>query len=142
MNRGMQLLRERFRRDSVMALATVENGAPSVRNVNAYYANGAFYVITYALSGKMRQLAANPSCALAGEWFTAHGMGESLGWFGSAENAPVAAKLRAAFAEWIDNGHNDLSDSNCVILRIRLTDAVLFANGTRYELDFAEKGKE
>ena len=35
MNRGMQLLRERFRRDSVMALATVENGAPSVRNVNA-----------------------------------------------------------------------------------------------------------
>ena len=44
--------------------------------------------------------------------------------------------------EWIDNGHNDLSDSNCVILRIRLTDAVLFANGTRYELDFAEKGKE
>ena len=73
MNRGMQLLRERFRRDSVMALATVENGAPSVQNVNAYYENGAFYVITYALSGKMRQLAANPSCALAGEWFTAHG---------------------------------------------------------------------
>ena len=47
----------------------------------------------------MRQLAANPYCALAGEWFTAHGRGESLGWFGSAENAPVAAKLRAAFAE-------------------------------------------
>ena len=99
MNRGMQLLRERFGHDSVMALATVENGAPSVRNVNAYYENGAFYVITYALSGKLRQLAANPSCALAGEWFTAHGRGESLGWFGSAENAPVAAKLRAAFAE-------------------------------------------
>lgn len=35
MNRGMQLLRERFVRDSVMVLATVENGAPSVRNVNA-----------------------------------------------------------------------------------------------------------
>ena len=66
MNRGMQLLRERFGRDSVMALATMENGAPSVRNVNAYYENGAFYVITYALSGKMRQLAANPACALAG----------------------------------------------------------------------------
>ena len=139
MNRGMQLLGERFRRDSVMALATVENGAPSVRNVNAYYENGAFYVAAHALSGKMRQLAANPPARWRGEWFTAHRQEKASA--GSERERPWPQK-RAAFAEWIDNGHNDLSDSNCVILRIRLTDAVLFANGTRYELDFAEKGKE
>ena len=33
-----------------------ENGMPCVRNVDAYYEDGAFYVITYALSNKMKQI--------------------------------------------------------------------------------------
>lgn len=37
------------------------------------------------------------------------------------------------FAEWIDNGHNDFSDENTVILQIELTDAVLLSHGTGYE---------
>ena len=41
-----------------------------------------------------------------------------------------------AFAAWIDNGHNDFSDENTRILRIRLTAGVLFSNVTRYDLDF------
>ena len=64
---------------------------------------------------------------------------ESMGWFRRPENAPIAAALRCAFAEWIDNGHNDFSDENCVILRIRLTDGVLFSMGARYDLDFSEE---
>ena len=52
------------------------------------------------------------------------------------ENAEIAGKLRAAFAAWIDNGHNDFSDENTRILRIRLTDGVLLSHGTRYDLDF------
>lgn len=104
--RGEAIMVERFGKDNVLALATAADNVPYVRSVNAYYENGAFYVITCALSGKMRQLAENPTCALAGEWFTAHGMGESMGWFRRPENAPIAAALRCAFAEWIDNGHN------------------------------------
>lgn len=45
---------------------------PSVREVNASYENGAFYIITYALSGKMKHLESNSAVAMAGEWFTAH----------------------------------------------------------------------
>ena len=130
------ILQERFGKDSVVALATVENGRPQVRYVNACYENGAFYVITHGLSNKMRQLRENPEAALAGEWFTAHGQGEDLGYFGRPENAEIAGKLRAAFAAWIDNGHNDFSDENTRILRIRLTDGVLLSHGTRYDLDF------
>lgn len=128
---------ERFGKDNVLALATAADNVPYVRSVNAYYENGAFYVITYALSGKMCQLAQNPTCALAGEWFTAHGMGESMGWFRRPENAPIAAALRQAFAEWIDNGHNNFDDPNCVILKISLTKGTLFSHGTRYDIDFA-----
>ena len=45
-----RIMIERFEKDNIIALATVENGMPCVRNVDAYYEDGAFYVITYALS--------------------------------------------------------------------------------------------
>lgn len=130
------IMQERFGKDNVIALATDEGCLPQVRYVNAYYEDGAFYIITYALSNKMRQIGQNPSVAIAGDWFTAHGRGENLGYFGREENRALAARLREVFAAWIDNGHNDFSDPNTCILCIRLTDGVLFSHGKRYEIDF------
>lgn len=131
-----QIMNERFGRDNVIALATSENNVPYVRGVNAFYEDGAFYVITYALSNKMKQIAKNPAVALSGEWFTAHGRAENMGWFRKPENAPLAAKLRGAFSDWIDNGHNNFEDENVIILKIKLTYGVLFSHGTRYDIDF------
>lgn len=131
-----QIMNERFGRDNIIALATSENNVPYVRGVNAFYEDGAFYVITYALSDKMKQIAKNPAVALSGEWFTAHGRAENMGWFRKPENAPLAAKLRGAFSDWIDNGHNNFEDENVIILKIKLTYGVLFSHGTRYDIDF------
>lgn len=131
-----QIMIERFGKDSVIALATTEDGIPYVRNVNAFYENKAFYVITHNLSNKMKQIEKNPIIAIAGDWFTAHGEGINLGYFGREENSEIAEKLRAAFAEWINNGHNDFSDENTCILCIKLTDGVLLSHGTRYDIDF------
>ena len=128
-----QIMIERFGKDSVIAVATVENDVPYVRYVNAYYENGAFYIITYALSNKMKQLEKNPNVAIAGDWFTAHGKGVNLGYFGKEENRLIAEKLKTAFAEWIDNGHNNFDDENTIILCIELTDGLLLSHGTRYE---------
>ena len=130
-----RIMTERFGKDTVISLATVENGIPYVRYVNAYYENYCFYTITYALSNKIRQIEKNPVIAIAGEWFTAHGQGTDLGFFGKEENIEIAAKLKTAFAAWIDNGHSDLNDRNTVILCVELTDAVLLSHGTRYELN-------
>ena len=63
------IMKERFGRDTVIALATYDTETPYVRFVNSYYEDGAFYVITYALSNKMRQIGQNPVVAVAGEWF-------------------------------------------------------------------------
>ena len=128
-----RILEERFGKDTVISLATVEDGVPYVRYVNAYYENGSFYIITYALSNKMKHIKSNPTVAIAGEWFTAQGKGISLGYFGKPENTEIAGKLRKAFSEWIDNGHNDFTDENTIILKVELTDAVLLSHGTRYE---------
>jgi hypothetical protein len=46
--------------------------------------------------------------------------------------------MRAVFADWIDNGHNDFQDVSTCILRIILTHSVLFSNGIRYEIDFSK----
>ena len=128
-----EILLERFDKDSILALATTVDGMPYVCSVDAYYADGAFYVLTYALSNKMKQIEANPAVALAGDWFTGHGKAVNLGYFGKEENESVAKKMQEVFAAWIDNGHNDFSDVNTCILKIELTDGVLFAQGKRYE---------
>ena len=128
-----KILKERFGKDSILALATVSGNMPYVRNVDAFYEDGAFYVLTYGLSNKMKQIEENPVVALAGEWFTGHGKAVNLGYFGKEENAQIVKRMREVFAAWIDNGHNDFSDVNTCILRIELTDGVLFADGKRYE---------
>ena len=132
-----KLMEERFGQDTIIALATIENEMPSVRYVNGYYEEGAFYVITYGLSNKMQQIEKNPNVGIAGDWFTAHGKGINLGYFGKEENVEIAEKLRKAFDSWIDNGHNNFSDTNTCILCIKLTDGVLFSHGTRYDIDFS-----
>ena len=70
-----KIMKERFGKDTVIALATVEHEMPYVRKVNAYYEDGSFYIITYALSDKIKQIENNPNVAIAGDWFTAHGKG-------------------------------------------------------------------
>ena len=130
------ILTERFGKDSLIALATMDHGIPSVRTVDAVYIDGAFYVVTYGLSGKMQQISRNPAVAVCGEWFTAHGIGENLGHVLREENRSIMERLRMAFAAWYANGHTNEADPNTCLLKIRLTDAVLFSNGTRYDIAF------
>ena len=54
------ILHQRFGQDSVISLATTVNHIPFVRSVDAFYENGAFYILTHALSGKMQQISQNP----------------------------------------------------------------------------------
>ena len=134
--KALSIITERFGKDSLISLATVERGRPAVRTVNSYYEAGAFYTVTYALSNKMKQIKANPEVAICGEWFTAHGIGENLGYICDEKNALLATKLREVFSAWYANGHVDESDPYTIILRVRLKDSVLFSEGKKYEVDF------
>ena len=133
-----KIMMERFGKDSIISLATASENIPYVRSVNAFYQDRAFYVLTYGKSNKIKQIAVNPNVAISGDWFTAHGKGVNLGYFGKPENKAVANRMREVFAEWIDNGHNNFEDVNTCILKIELTKGVLFSHGTKYEIDFTE----
>ena len=110
------IMLERFGKDSIIALATVENGKPYVRSVDSFYDAGSFYVLTHGLSNKMKQINNNPNVAISGDWFTANGKGINLGYFCKKENELIANKMRQVFSEWIDNGHNNFEDENTCIL--------------------------
>ncbi len=131
-----RIMWERFGCDRLISIATVENGKPYVRSVNSYYEDGSFYIVTHALSNKMKQIEKNPVVAVCGEWFSGHGIGENLGHICAKENEDLADKLRCVFGEWYDNGHVDESDPNVCILRVRLTDGILYQNGTRFDIAF------
>ena len=135
-SKAMSLMDERFGHDTLISIATIDGTRPAVRIVNSYYENGSFYTVTYALSGKMKQIQVNPEVAVCGEWFTAHGIGENLGHVRDDKNSEIMSKLRTVFAEWYDNGHTDESDPNTCLLRIRLTDGILFHQGTKYDIEF------
>lgn len=133
---GLKIMQERFGRDNVIVLGTIDGDYPAIRHVNAYYEEGAFYVITYALSNKMKQIGKNPNVSVCAEWFSGKGKAENLGYFGKAENREMAQKLRREFSSWIDNGHNNFEDENTIILKIKLEDCVLFSHGTRYDMKY------
>lgn len=148
---GLKLIEEKFGngKDNVISLASIacEPSAdgkprPVVREVDAYYENGVFYVTTYAKSNKMQQIAQNTavSIAVSSEWFTANGIGENLGWILEPKNAELRIKLCKAFAPWYDMANNE-KDENCCILAIHLTRGSLNINHWEkvYHMDFVNK---
>jgi len=137
---AMNIMTERFGKDSLIAIATTDGERLYNRIVDAYFEDGAFYVSTHALSNKMKQIESNPEVAVcAVDWFSGHGNGKNLGWVLDPNNAGIRAKLREAFV-WYDDANNE-QDKNCCILEIRLTDGMLIKDhhAIRYQVDFANK---
>jgi len=149
--KGMAILSEKFgsSKDNVIALATIalepnEGGKPRpvVRDVDAHYEDGVFYIVTWGESTKMLQIAQNNEVAITPcfGWFTASGIGENLGWVLDPKNAEIRAKLRKTFEKWYDMANNE-NDQNCCILAIRLTKGLININHheTLYHMDFKNK---
>ncbi|AZK45646.1 pyridoxamine 5'-phosphate oxidase family protein [Paenibacillus lentus] len=147
---AMKLLEEKFgNKDILISLSTIAlkpgfNGQsrPAARIVDAYYEDGAFYIVSYATSYKMQQIAKNPEVAVCiiVDNFTADGIGENLGWVCDENNAEMMTKLRKIFAEWYYEANND-EDPNTCLLRIRLTKGLWndAHKGIRNEIDFVNK---
>ena len=154
---GMAILEKRFgnNTDNKISLATIAlestvdgKSRPVVREVDAYYEDGAFYVVTWAKSNKMQQIAQNNEVSIAlsvdsetgSTWFTANGIGENLGWALDEKNAELRTKLRSVFAMWYDMANNE-NDQNCCYLAIRFTSGVININhfGELFHMDFVNK---
>lgn len=137
---AMNIMTERFGKDNLIAIATTDGECLYNRMVDAYYEDGAFYISTYALSNKVKQIESNPEVAVcAVDWFSGRGNGLNLGWVLDPQNAEIRLKLREAFV-WYDDANNE-QDPNCCILEIRLMDGMLIKDhhAIRYQIDFTNK---
>ena len=148
---GLKILEERCGngKDNIISLATIAmepnadgKPCPCVRYVSAYYEDGVFYVVTWAKSKKMQQIAQNPEVAVTAcfDWFSGNGRGENLGWVLDPKNAELRTKLRTVFADWYDRANNE-KDENCCILAIHLTTGTVIKDygEVRYNMDFVNK---
>ncbi|AEV69981.1 hypothetical protein [Acetivibrio clariflavus] len=148
---GLKIIEKRCGngKDNVISLATIamEPNAegkprPYVREVDALYEDGVFYITTWAKSTKMQQIAQHNEVAFAvsNGWFSGNGIAENLGWVLDPKNAELRAKLRKAFSPWYDFANNE-QDENCVILAVRITRAIVIVDhgAVRYDMDFVNK---
>ena len=140
-SKAMAVMDEQFGHDVVVSLATVDGSQANVRTVNAYYRDGAFYVTSYALSHKMKEIAANPSVALCHGLFVAHGTGTNLGNPLAPGNGALREELRHVFSAFYDRHVNELDPHTC-ILKVDLTDAVVFTANAKYAIDWTSKSAE
>lgn len=148
---GLKLIDERCgnAKDNLISLSTIAmepnvqgKPRPYVRDVDAYYEDGVFYITTWAKSTKMQQIEKNNEVAftVCSEWFSGNGIGENIGWVLDPKNAEIRAKLRKAFAKWYDIANNEQNEE-CVILAIRITRGTVIKDhgAVRYNLDFVNK---
>ncbi len=148
---GMELLDKKFGsgKDNVIALATISlelseegNPKPCVRDVDAFYEDGVFYITTHALSNKIKQIEKNQEVSISANFedFFSSGKAKNLGWVLKPNNADLRAKLRKIFSNWYDLANNE-KDENCCILAIYLTKGTLRVDhGAKfYHFDFINK---
>lgn len=148
---GMKILNEKFGngKDNVIALATISlelseegNPRPCVRDVDAFYEDGVFYITTHALSNKIKQIEKNSEVSISANFedFYSSGIGKNLGWVLDPNNAELRTKLRNVFSNWYDFANNE-NDQNCCILAIYMTKGTLrIDHGAMfYHFDFENK---
>ena len=147
---GLKLIEERCGngKDNLLALATVAieqniegKFCPRVRDVDAYYENGVFYISTHAKSAKMREIQQNKEVAFSvcGQWISGKGIGENIGWVKDDKNADIRTKMKKYF-KWFDEvGGEDSPDS--IILRVNITKATVIKDhgAVVYIMDFVNK---
>ncbi len=148
---GIKILEDKFGngKDNVISLATISleqgqegNAKPCVRDVDAFYENGVFYIVTYAKSNKVIQVEANPEVSIAVHFedFFSSGIAKNLGWVLAPNNAELRNKLRNAFIDWYDFANNE-KDENCCILAIYMKKGTLRIDhgACFYHFDFDSK---
>jgi len=106
--------------------------------INAYYKENAFYITTYSLSNKMKEIMRNPNVALNHNLFVAHGIGKNIGNPLEEKNRELREDLKQIFYAFYDK-HVCEEDTNTCILKITLTDSVVFAHDYKYFIDFKHK---
>ncbi|WP_316610912.1 pyridoxamine 5'-phosphate oxidase family protein [uncultured Ruminococcus sp.] len=133
------VMKERFGRDYQFALSTCVDNIPSSRFVDTYFDGESFYIVTYRLSRKAAEIAANLYVSLCSRQMNAFsGKAHIIGHPLDPENAQIRSELIKVFEPWYFK-HNNEADKNMCYIRIDPTAGFFHQDGTGYQINFTEK---
>ena len=139
--KSLDVLVELFGKDYQFALATSKENIPSVRFIDTFYEDGAFYIVTYAKSQKVIEMCKNKKVALCNKLYRFIGKAHMLGHPLKDENKNIRGKLIEVFSPWYFK-HNNEKDENMCYVKIELDSGFFYKDGTGYKVDFNAKTAE
>lgn len=139
--KSLTVMKDLFGRDYPIALATSKDNVPSLRVVDIYYEDGAFYVVTYRNSQKVQEILTNPSVALCNEFYRFTGKAYDIGHPLEDKNKALREKLMVVFEPWYF-AHNNEGDENMCYVRIDLETGFFHKDKVGYRVDFMSKTAE
>ena len=138
---GLGVLDTLFARDYQFALATSNNNIPSVRFIDTFYNNRAFYIVTYRKSDKVKDIEQNPVVSLSKDLYRFTGIARNIGHPLLPENLKIREKLIKVFEPWYF-AHNNENDENMCYIRVDLNQGLFYKDGTGYKVNFENKTAE
>lgn len=139
--KGLNIMEELFAKDYQFALATSNDNIPCVRFVDTFYNNGAFYVVTYAKSRKIKDIEKNPEVSLCNKLYRFNGAAYNIGHPLSEENYSIRKKLIEVFEPWYF-AHNNENDENMCYVKIELKQGFFYKDNMGYKVDFEKRKAE
>ncbi len=138
---SLAVLNELFGKDCFFTLATSKDNVPSQRVVDTFYTEGAFWIVTYALSRKAKEIKDNPNVSLCNNFYNFSGKAYNVGHPLKAENKDIRDKLIKVFEPWYF-AHNNEADENMCYVKFVIEKGFFYKNGTGHVVDFINKEVE
>ncbi|NTV78828.1 MAG: pyridoxamine 5'-phosphate oxidase family protein, partial [Clostridiales bacterium] len=91
--KSMDVMKALFEKDFQFALATCVDQIPSVRYVDTFYSEGAFYMVTYKTSQKVREIEKNKNISMCHKLIRFRGEAYDIGHPLDEKKASIRAKL-------------------------------------------------
>lgn len=135
------VLNKLFKKDYLFSFATAKDNIPSVRVVDAYYDDDAFWIVTYAKSKKVIDIESNPHVALCHNFYSFKGKAWNVGHPLSGNNAAIREKLMTVFQAWYFAHNNEADEDMCYVKFVPET-GFFYHNGTGYKANFMKKEVE
>jgi len=135
---ALQVMEFLFQKDYQFALATSENNIPSVRFVDTYYQDQAFYLVTTKTSQKVQEIIKNPKVALTNRLYRFQGEAEVLGHPLDPNLKDIRDTLTKVFEDWYF-AHNKEEDADMCYVKISLVEGFFYHDQLGYKVDFQSK---
>ncbi len=140
-DRALEVMTENFSQVTEMCLASSADNVVNARDLNAYYHDGKFYVLSKVGNTLMHDIAINPNVGLCHGSHNMKGTARSLGHPLDAENAAMRKAMKREFSlnydEYVTEDNPDMR-----IVEITLTHAETYTRYHRYEIDFVNQTAE